>query len=163
MTTSSATNRRLPNRFLDRHLYRLGLYRFSQTSLQNQGKAVRFDYPADLSYCVPLEYLLAWFSAPHYVLNRRRRARPLEEIHSLELEGWKEAVERIRRVRLILEGRCARIYFNDQAICDVAWDTPLMACEPRYEHFGGLTPESKALTEAYYERLGPFLRGPGAG
>jgi len=44
-----------------------------------------------------------------------------------------------------------RIYLSDGKQHDVPWDTVLMACEPRYEHFGGLTSHSKELTKRWDE------------
>ena len=44
-----------------------------------------------------------------------------------------------------------RVYLDNGEIYDVAWDMILMACEPAYEHFGGLTEDSKEFISRWFE------------
>jgi hypothetical protein len=62
----------------------------------------------------------------------------------------------ILRVRTISDGHLARLYLSDGRRIDVAWDTILMACEPRYEHYGGLTEVSRQLTARGTDETGSF-------
>ena len=96
------------------------------------GKAVRFIYPCGATYDVPILYLVQWFDT----LPRH--------------------ISKVRTTRVIFNRKLTRVYFNNGKSMDVAWDTVLMACEPEYEHFGGLTAESQKQTRAAMVRYGRF-------
>ena len=112
----------------------MGFGKFSTASKADEGGAVVFQYPSGVRYKVPVEFIRAWF--------------PVEE----KAEG----TATITRVRTISDGDLVRIYFSDKRNADVVWDTVLMACEPLYEHYGGLTEHSKRLTEVWAKRNGTF-------
>jgi hypothetical protein len=73
--------------------------------------------------------------------------------------GWVEARSDDRfppspilalRCRRLDDGSVVRVYLSSGHAVDVVWDTVLMACEPAYEHFGGLTEESRIKTFRYW-------------
>ena len=101
-----------------------------------------FEYPAGARYEVPLDYILEWF-LEFGVSNSQGTARSSSEV-------------RIKRSRLVSEKRLARMYLSDGSSYDLAWDTVLMACEPLYEHYGGLTQTAKELTQRWAEAHGSF-------
>jgi hypothetical protein len=116
----------------DRTLHKQGFGEFSASSVVSGGKAIAFSYPSGMRYIVPLEYILSWFG------SSGRGEEPANATRSRRLSG----------------GRLVRVYLSDGKYLDVAWDTVLMACEPLYEHYGGLTQESKALTTRWKPNLG---------
>ena len=63
-----------------------------------------------------------------------------------DYEPFGEAVVKCRRV---LSRTAVRIYLSNETAYDVPWDTVLMACEKKYEHFGGLTRESKKIVNEW--------------
>jgi hypothetical protein len=115
----------------DRTIAKQGFGRFAGSSRSSNGDAVIFEYPSGVKYRVPLEYMLRWF-------ERRVSAQELSEPTGQLV---------VTRSRTIAQGDLVRIYLSDDRHYDVAWDTVLMACEPLYEHYGGLTEDSKRLTE----------------
>jgi hypothetical protein len=121
-------------RLSDRNVSRKGFGKFSTASRADDGGFVVFQYPSGARYKVPVEYIRTWFPVG-------------------EKTEWTAT---ILRVRTISDGDLVRIYFSDQRKADVVWDTVLMACEPLYEHYGGLTEHSKRLAEAWSKRNGTF-------
>lgn len=124
-------------RLLDRTLARQGFGNFARSSKVNGGRSVRFEYPSGARYDVPVEFLLDWF--------------PREEA---EKAAQSRVLPTVERVRTGPEGDLVRVHLSDGKVLEVAWDTVLMACEPLYEHYGGLTEESRKLTRAGEERYG---------
>lgn len=118
----------------DRNVHLLGYSRFQRSGVLRGGAGVRFMYPSGAVYDVPRLYLAAWF-------NTLPRPTP-----------------RIRATRMLADGRVIRVYFSRGHSVDVAWDTVLMACEPAYEHFGGLTPGSRRLVKAGVRQCGSFRK-----
>ena len=99
-----------------------------------------FAYPSGNCYRVPLDYLLRWYAEP-----------PPHQ------EGVMAGGDvRVIRSRKISGGHLVRIYLSDGRQLDIAWDVVLMACEPLYEHYGGLTQESKELTRRWAESMESF-------
>lgn len=112
----------------DRTMKSQGFSCFAASSVKEDGLVVEFLYPSGDRYRVSIDYLLQWcIASPH--------------------QGTVNAVadERAIRSRKISEGHMVRVFMSDGRAFDVAWDVVLMACEPRYEHYGGLTQESKVL------------------
>lgn len=125
----------------DRTLVRQGFGRFAGTSRGAEGDAILFVYPSGVKYRVPLSYVLNWFD------------------NSAESDGQQavdDEVISVVRTRTLVDGHLARIYLSDGRRMDVAWDTVLMACEPLYEHFGGLTEQSRELAHRWYNPNAPF-------
>jgi hypothetical protein len=118
----------------DRKVHLLGYSRFKRSAVLSEGTCVRFVYPSGAIYDVPRAYLSTWFGTI-----------PLP-------------TPRIRASRVLADGMITRVYFRGGHSVDVAWDTVLMACEPAYEHFGGLTPESRRLTKAGITQYGNFRK-----
>jgi hypothetical protein len=110
---------------------------FSAVKVLEGGRCVRFRYPSGFSYDVPLRYLLSWFARPHFALLRGRWRDVSAE---WPRNTGKATASGARRT---MGGLAVRIYLTNQRALEVAWDTVLMACEPAYEHFGGLTPEGR--------------------
>lgn len=120
-----------PKRLRDKTLHQHGFKFFSSSSVASDGQVVIFSYPSGSRYIVSLQYILTWFS---------------------EVQRGEPPTKAIRSRRLS-DPHLVRLYFSNDKCVDVAWDTVLMACEPRYEHYGGLTEESKALTKEWSKKL----------
>jgi len=117
---------------LDRTLSKQGFGKFSASSVAASGKHVAFSYPSGARYIVPLEYIITWFGDRH----------------------WDGNLPNAIKSRRISDGHIVRVYLSNGGNLDVAWDTVLMACEPLYEHYGGLTTASKILTKRWSARIG---------
>jgi hypothetical protein len=123
----------------DRTIGAQGFDRFVSSSVEEGGQGVALTYRSGARYLVPLEYLLCWYTETHNRGKSRAGGRLL-----------------ILRSRMIANGRIVRVYLSDGRQYDVLWDTVLMACEPLYEHYGGLTPQARELTRLWAERHGSF-------
>lgn len=132
-------------RLLDRTLVRQGFGKFARSSKIENGRSVRFEYPSGARYDIPVEFLVEWFPREEAAKAAQRRVLPTVE-----------------RVRTASEGDLVRVHLSDGKVLEVAWDTVLMACEPLYEHYGGLTEESRKLTRAGEERYGSLRIESGA-
>jgi hypothetical protein len=117
---------------VDRKVHLQGYSRFQRSGVLRGGAGIRFVYPSGAIYDVPRAYLATWFNT----LPRR--------------------TPRIQASRVLAGGMVTRVYFSGRHSVDVAWDTVLMACEPAYEHFGGLTEESRRLTKEGVRQYGKF-------
>ena len=126
-------------RLKDKNLHSEGFGELSRTSVAPDRRSVLFEFPSGISYRVPVEYLYCWFN-----------------------EGRPDVPSDLRAVRSrrLIEPKLVRVYFSDGQAHDAAWDTVLMACEPRYEHFGGLTEPSKKLTRKWEAADGRFRVDP---
>jgi len=109
---------------------------FSQCETLHNGRLIRFRYPSGDIYDVSLRDILSWYDHPHYLWT------------SAGVKAWPCGKTRMvtpvlhaKMVRRVLRGHALRVYMSNHTAYDVAWDTVLMACEPRYEWFGGLTAE----------------------
>lgn len=123
----------------DRALVKRGFSPFA-SSVSADGKEFTFVYPSGARYSVPLDCIVAWFQEPHEVRETLRSPGEL----------------RILRTRRHFRGYLVRVYLSNGSVYDVKYDTVLMSCEPLYENFGGLTAESKKLTEFWWGRHGAF-------
>lgn len=94
---------------------------------------VEVQYSNRAQYSIPTAYIVRW------------------GIHTAGAKAPGEAA-RVLRVRRARKNQVVRATFTDGTKGDIAWDTVLMACEPRYEHYGGLTEESTKLTESWARR-----------
>lgn len=119
----------------DSSLAKRGFGAFSGSSVAEHGQVVEFRYPSGDRYAVPVEYIRSWSE------------RNEDNASGTACAGLKDVTA--LRVRRLAEGHLVRIYFADGSRQDIAWDTVLMACEPLYEHFGGLTEKSRNLTAAW--------------
>ncbi len=128
----------LMKRIVDRRIGTSGFGEFASSHRSPLGAGVRFVFRNGTAYDVPAVVLRAW----------RGVARD---------PGIAKRVPGIRSVRRVWEGKVVRLRWADGIVQDVPWDSVLMGCEPRYEHFGGLTEESRRFTRMAFERLGPFL------
>lgn len=126
---------------------------FQNCSIRAEGKVFRFEYACGARYDVPIDYFVQWYYEPHYI---RRGSRWIEWQRSKHKD-----VKKGRRLRLLfvryrsLSGiwgiRAVKIFLNNGTAFLVPWDTVLMSCEKRYEHFGGLTKESRRIVNEYHE------------
>jgi hypothetical protein len=112
----------------DRTMEAQGFSRFASSSIRQGGSAISLSYPSGDSYKVPVAYLLQWYA---------------------QGAGMMVGNSRAIRSRKISDGHMVRLFMSDGTRLDVAWDVVLMACEPRYEYYGGLTQESKALVSRW--------------
>jgi hypothetical protein len=100
-------------------------------------KNLRVTYGAGPTYSVPLDYVDTWYDrGPHEVVSPESSDLPSVVVG----DGG-------TFLQLTLEGGSLYI---------VAWDTILMACEPDYEYFGGLTDFFKTHSRMWLEKAGPF-------
>jgi hypothetical protein len=106
--------------------------KFKDCRINNGGNEVEFVYVCGDRYVVSLEKLTKWFETPHYLVTHGK-ARPFNTKIQLGTN-----YNRIIRVRKVLMGTAVRVYLDNSTAYDVPWDTVLMVCEPRYEHYGGL-------------------------
>ena len=119
---------------------RQGSARFARSSVSRNGKSILFEYLSGARYRVPLEYLLEWFDEPHEI---QKKVDSLGEL-------------RIEKSRRFSNSHFVLVRLSDGRTYYVAADTVLMACEPLYEHFGGLTEKAKGMTRDWWQRHGPF-------
>jgi len=131
--------RRLPKvlrrSLTDRGLVKEGFHRFAGSAKLDNGRSVFFTYPSGAKYKVPLEFVLQWFE-------------PIAR-------GNSEFTPCILKTRRMPDPHFVRLYLSDGSTKDVSWDTVLMACEPLYEHYGGLTEQSRELVRQWSDQ-GPF-------
>jgi len=111
-------------------------------NILDSGTAISFTMPCGSTYQAPIEFFKQWFSEPHY-LDKDGALVPYKKRNSLS--EVRRANEKFVKCEHILNGLAVRVFLSGGAIYDVAWDVVLMACERRYEHFGGLTDESKKI------------------
>ncbi len=123
----------------DRTLGRQGFSQFTRSAVGTEGQSLYFEYPSGARYRVPLAYLLTWFEEPH---------EPRKKENSADL--------RVATTRRFSDSQFVLVRLTDGRGYYVAADTVLMACEPRYEHFGGLTPMAQQATKEAWLKLGPF-------
>ena len=112
---------------------------FKSCKIINDGKAVSFVYACDAKYDVDIAYFILWFEKPHYFIEQK----PIDVL--------KKNLTFVS-ADLIVSKSAVKICLNNNAVYEVPWDTVLMGCEEKYEHFGGLTEESKDMTRKYHER-----------
>ncbi|MCD4780547.1 MAG: hypothetical protein K8S27_08385 [Candidatus Omnitrophica bacterium] len=104
---------------------------FKKTILSKDGISITFIFTCNDNYVVKISSLKKWFKSPHYILQEGKLINFNRRLHVV-----KDA-KKIIKIRCILLRTAIRIYFDNNAVNDVCWDTVLMACEPRYEHYGG--------------------------
>jgi hypothetical protein len=97
------------------------------------------------AYDVPVTYFRTWYEEPHYVYVNSRWV----EYRGAGGPPRERQAALFTKCRRVLRGRAVRVYLGTHAFF-VPWDTVLMACERRYEHFGGLTEKSRRLTLQYH-------------
>ncbi len=100
-----------------------------------------FVFQSGARYDVPVDYLLLWYEGYRGDHNREL-GRPFDSSRE------PTTATKTRRLR---DGHVVRVYLDNGEIYDVAWDMILMACEPAYEHFGGLTEDSKEFISRWFE------------
>lgn len=135
-----------PQSITDSSALDLGFSRFLSSHVRDRGETVDFCMKSGAVYSVPAEYVRRWFRGHENEYERRNDAITGND---------RLAVVRSRRLP---GNEYVRVVFSDGYVFEVAWDTVLMACEPRYEHYGGLTDRAKALIQWWSRNHGPFLR-----
>jgi len=129
---------------LDKNIRTTNYASFQSCDISNDGKSVIFIMKCGDSYQVALDYFLKWFSNPHYLLSNNK----MVEWGNEEYNFHNKDISFVS-CEPILSNTAIRIFLSNGAIYDVPWDTVLMTCEERYEHFGGLTEESKRIVEEF--------------
>jgi hypothetical protein len=125
-------------RLWDKDISDANFARFARCLIVRNGTAVCFKYPSQDTYEVDIADILSWFERPHYLcLSKHAENWPADRSYA------RPAGIRIKGGRRVLRGHAIRLYMTDDTAYDVAWDTVLMACEPRYQWFGGLSSRSR--------------------
>ncbi len=108
---------------------------FRRIQIIDDGLVLVFEYPSGDKYSVGLNQIMGWFEGFSPILN------------------WKKSSNEDNR-RLFIEkcdlshgGHAAIVCLSNGNAYQIAWDTVLMACEPRYEWYGGLPDELKAIVK----------------
>ena len=134
-------------KILDKNIDSSNYASFKNCLITHNGRQLVFVFACGASYDVPLEYILKWFSKPHYmVLNGK-------------IKSWDDTKNtpvsqkaKVLKCRKVLHRTAIRIYLSNNTAYDVFWDTVLMACEKTYQHFGGLTKESKEIVNSWHKK-----------
>jgi hypothetical protein len=133
------------NKIIDKNITLDNYGAFIECVIRGDGKNIEFVMSGGTSYAVSLNYFLAWFKEPHYIYNSGRWIKPARTIKKTD----RVRLQKFIKWRRIHAGRAVKVYLSDNTAYIVPWDTVLMACERSYEHFGGLTKESKKLARKY--------------
>ena len=140
-------------RILDRNITPANFGAFRAVAVINDGRVIRFIMAAGNRYDVSLGYFLTWYRKPHY----SRKGTNWVDWRGSTSSRARRAKVKFTRARRVMAGRAARIYLSNRTAYLVPWDTVLMACEERYEHFGGLTSASKRVAAAHQKRRSTSL------
>jgi hypothetical protein len=133
-------------KIFDKDITVLNYANFKHCLIRNHGKSITFTLACGAEYDVPIEYFLKWNNHPHYVIVGEELIEWEKSIKSPEEEmpifskWWK-----------VLSDTAVRVCLSNDAVYEIPWDTVLMACEKRYEHFGGLTNESRLVVSEWQE------------
>ena len=103
---------------------------FQKCKILDEGKVIEFQMANGMSYKVQLSKIEKWFLIPsgYFDNSKAKLKKDCPGLHN----------KKIVRIRRILRRSAIRIYLSDHSFYDVAWDAVLMACEPHYEHYGGI-------------------------
>lgn len=123
-----------------------GCTQFDSAVPAKDGAALDIVFKSGAAYRIPLNYIEAWFASEPV---------QSEVLNSVASGRWKNAVE-VRAVGASVSdhGLNVDLGLSDGRVLTLIWETVLMACEPRFELFGGETEYSRALTHLYLERHG---------
>ncbi len=117
---------------------------FRNCYLDMYGKIIIFEYPNRIKYVVPIDFLLTWFEEPHFIkINNKWRE------YKTKYKICKKKDISIMKCKFALDKHAIKIILNNNVAYTVPWDTVLMACEPNYEHFGGLTTNSNRIVNNF--------------
>jgi hypothetical protein len=129
-----------------------GITQFTLAEPSPDGQALEIVLKSGAGYRVPLDYICAWFPAEPPAAG----ARPC----AVTVAGAPDVRPSIRKATIATFPTTLDLELSDGRSLTLVWETVLMACEPRYEHFGGESDESKELTKQYFDRYGSFrLKG----
>jgi hypothetical protein len=124
--------RRVAEVLNDLRAHEEGYDRFSRSAVLDDGKAVKVVMRSGAQYILPTGLLMDIFEgyrrAPQAVSSPRR----------------------VVRTRRLKDERAVLVTLDNGERLTLPWDTVLMACEPRFEHFGGLTDKSRAITQKWW-------------
>jgi hypothetical protein len=125
-------------RIYDRDITSKNYSRFKMVKINKKKREVTFILAGGAKYTATVPRIMSWFEAPHYLQRQGR------------LQDWagpyrKPGSLSVKRSRRVMGGSVVRLYMNDRTAYDVCWDTVLMACEPKYEWYGGFPDYIKAL------------------
>lgn len=128
----------------DARAHELGFDRFESSTVARDGQSVTFTMCSGAKYEMPLDYLLEAFGR-----YRKERNSGAEE---------SQEAARVVRSRRLKDSRAVRVVLDNGSGYTVPWDTVLMACEPQFQFFGGLTLSSRRMTRKWLRRVGSFRR-----
>ncbi len=141
------------NKILDKDIDSTNYAGFKKCSVLNNGNRIKFVFVGGASYDVPLDYVLLWFSKPHYMVKNGKAIEWDETKNTFDRKNVKAL-----RCRRIIDNFSVRLYLSNDTAFDVAWDTVLMACERNYEYFGGLTDEARNTVSNWHEDRGGEIK-----
>ncbi len=133
----------------DKHISFKNFATFKQCQILANGRAIRVIFACGARYDIPVRYVLQWSPHPHYMLING------------ELKEWEDGSPHPDVREDMLFVKCERIVWrtairvslNNDTLYEIPWDTVLMACEPRYEHFGGWTTDSRKIVDAWHRNI----------
>lgn len=127
-------------KILDKNINFSNYANFRNCRIKNKGKIITFVMACGVQYDVAIDYFLQWNKHPHYLLTKGKliegdkSSQHIEEKPPIFSKYW-----------MTLSNTAVMVCLSNDSVYEVPWDTVLMACEERYEHFGGLTDESKRI------------------
>lgn len=126
---------------LDKYITRKNYGIFQKCIIAPSGKSINFIFANGQEYTVSLEYFLKWNRHPHVVYFKNKW---INWNASISIDNKNGLYKKWRRV---ISNSAVKIYLTNDTAYIIPWDTVLMACEPRYEYYGGLTKESKKIVK----------------
>ena len=132
------------DKILDKNIDSTNYAGFKKCSILDSGDRIKFVYACGAYYDVPIEYILMWFANPHYIVKNGRVNEWDETKYTFDQKNIKAL-----KCHKVKDSFALRIYLSNSTAFDIAWDTVLMACEPSYEHYGGLTVEFKNIVKGW--------------
>jgi hypothetical protein len=142
--TETAKKRQAAAVLNDAQAHKLGFDRFEGSSVARDGQSVTFTMRSGAKYEMPVQYLVEAFG------------------HDPDGHGFGSGTSReparVARSRRLKDSRAVRVVLDNGDGYTVPWDTVLMACEPQFQYFGGLTLKSRSMTEKWLGRVGSFRR-----
>ena len=135
------TPKRKKPRILDKDIANHNYARFTACTICGDGHKIEFSYPVGDSYCVDINEFESWYNSPHLIIDKTGSA-----IDWPQGKAYRPQRKRcFAHAELALSGFTIRVLLSDQTGYYVAWDTVLMACEPRYQWYGGLPAHIKEM------------------
>lgn len=134
-------------KILDKDVQRSNYGTFQKCIIDYSGKTIKFVYANKENYTVSIDFFLKWNKYPHTVFSKNRWKSWSPSVKFSKKKGL------FKKWRRILSNSAIQVYLSNGVAYTIPWDTVLMACEPRYEHYGGFTEESQTLIKVDLPRF----------